>query len=281
MERRIRTMADKQGDSGTPIPEIVIEVDGEKKAFKADDVSALVAEHAAAAERAAAADKIVNAAKGYNLTPEQYLGHSEGAFQTLSKLQEDGVIKIDDEGKVIVNEKKTPVEPEKPSPVTGHGITPELQAQLDKLAPAVDALTEIQKKVERLEGDQTGIMRESLSRRIMEKHSSLDNSDVAKLLSVAMKDQTKDIWGHAEELVETKKQGAANARAQYAKEFGIDLVEFDANKVREQDAKGGGGVAASVVKGKKISFDAKKSDTNAVTPRQAALEYLTRVEAGG
>jgi hypothetical protein len=279
MERRIRTMSEKQGEKETPA-KVIIEVNGEQKEYGADDVSALVAEHAAAAERAAAADKIVNAAKGYNLTPEQYLGHSEGAFQTLSKLQEDGVIKIDDEGKVIVNEKKN--EPSKETPLpTGHGITPELQAQLDKLAPAVDALTEIQKKVERLEGDQTGIMRESLSRRIMEKHSSLDNSDVAKLLSVAMKDQTKDIWGHAEELVETKKQGAANTRAQYAKEFGIDLVEFDANKVREQDAKGGGGVAASVVKGKKISFDAKKSDTNAVTPRQAALEYLTRVEAGG
>lgn len=249
---------------------IVIEIGGEKKEFEAKDVENLLAQQAGVTQKAQSIATIIDAAKKYGLDPEDYVGHAEGAFSIMTKLMDDGV--IDKEGNVVATEGKDVSKTEDPLKGTPPQSTKELEGSKE-LSTITKALETIQTKMEGLEKDQVGMMRVNLEDKILAKHKELTSNDVSKLLGIAMNDPSKSVWQQAEEMVKAKGEAKGEVRKEFATEFGIDLEKWDANKVLEQEAEGG---AAAVLAGRKISFGAKRGDKDAVTPKQAMLEFVRR-----
>jgi len=263
----------KSGDSGdggsnTNPQEVTIEVDGEKKTYKAEDIQNLVAQQASATQKTQKVAALIAAAEKYGLEPEDYVGRSEGAFATIVDLMEEGV--LDEEGKRILKKEE--------SDDSEKGKAKLLEKQKGKveskgLDMVTEALDKIEKRTQRLEEDGLNFMKKDLSREIRKKHPELGKDDVSKLFAVAMANPRKDVWQHAEEFAGKKKEGKVTTRAEYAKEFGIDLKEWDENKVNEQDANGGG--AASILGERKVSF---KKGKGSISPREATLNYFRRID---
>lgn len=246
---------------------LVVKVGEEEKTFTAEDVTNLLNQQASATQQTQKVAALIDAAAKYSVDPEQYVQHAEGAFATMSSLVDAGV--IDQQGNVI--EKKT-VEPPFGDAPPKVKVDPAQAA----LATIQETLGTIAKRIERVEEDTNRTTQIELERTIQGKHPELDSGDVSRLLGIAMKAPEKGLWQHAEEMVGRKKEWKENIRKDYAKEFNVNLDEFDANKLREQGSDGG---AAVVLGGRKLSFNAKKSDPNTITPRQAMAEFLEKQRA--
>ena len=100
--------------------------------------------------------------------------------------------------------------------------------------------------------------------------NNLNDEDVSRLLAIAGADRSKTLVQHAEEFSKKKIGDRASLRAEIAKEFGIDVTKFDANKLREQEAEGDIG---ALFKGKRFSF---KKDKDSLSPKEAMVEYFKR-----
>ena len=232
-----------------------------------EDVTNLISQQASATQKTQQVAALMSAADKFGLTPEDLVTQAEGAFAVMSDLIEKQV--IDNKGNIIAKALTTPPEPApavKPTDSTGLVKRMEtIEASLAKLPDRIDLV----------ERDQTNMIRLDLQRNIQAKHKNLSDDDVTKLFGIAMRDKTQTVWQHAEVLSKANTQTVADIRTTHAKEFGIDLEVFDANKLNEQDAKGGAGV---LFKDKKFSF---KKGEGAVTPRQATQEFFKNVHSKG
>lgn len=261
--------ASKSGDKGNEGEgKLVVKVGEEEKTFTAEDVSNLLNQQAGATQQTQKAAALIAAAAKYSIEPEQYVQHAEGAIATMSNLIDAGV--IDQQGNVI--DKKVVVDSSKNVSLTK-----------EENNPAQEALTKIQatlggiiKRIEQVEEDTNQTTQIELERTVQGKYPDLDKGDVSRLLGIAMKAPEKGLWQHAEEMSERKKDWKVGLRKSYAKEFDVNLDEFDANKLKEQDSEGG---ATVVLGGRKLSFNAKKSDPNTITPKQAMTEFLRKQRA--
>ncbi len=276
-------MAEENGNKGggedAPTT-IEIEFEGgEKKSFSAEDVGNLIKQGAAATQKTQEVKEIVDAAAKYNLTPVEYIQQTEGAFAVISKLVDSKI--IDDQGNVIVVEKKKDelstgdLLPGKQLAAVGEERTNAIVA--DALKSVVDPL---KKGMKVLQEDNTKLIRAQLEMQVQGKHPTLSRDDISDLLVVASQDGKKSLMDHAQEMVERKKVGKAGTRAEYAKEFGINLEEFDANKLREDDPGGG---AAALYEGKKFSFDSRgrhSKDVNVITPKNASHGFVQASQKG-
>lgn len=252
---------------------VVLEVNGEKKEFGASDIQNLLAQQASATQKTQQVAAIIDAAKKYGLDPEAYISHAEGAFGAMTRLVDNGI--IDEQGNIIGKDKL-----ETPPPTQNQQTVPK-QTPVDSAVQVpkelTDALEKLNKRLEGLETTQTGMMRESLQSKVVAKHPDLDEADVSRLFGIAMQDSSKSLWQHAEEMSKAKKESMGTLREGFAKEFGIDLENWNANKTREQSAEGGAG---AFLGSKKISFNAKGNDPDATTPRKAMQEFI-RAKFGG
>lgn len=250
--------------------QVTLEIDGEKKTFAPKDVENLLAQQASATQKTQKVAAIAAAAERYGLDPEEYVERAEGAFGTVVGLIDRGV--LDEHGKEI--EKKAPTKKEDdPTKVVVDTSKPAESGESKELVLINETLDKIEKRTERLESDQLKLMKRNLASEIKKEHPELNDDDVSRLFGIAMADQKKDVWQHAKDLVGTKAEASVVQREKFAKEFNIDLKQWDENKIREQNAEGGGGAAAVLGK-KKLSFKAKPGDPNAVTPKDAMIEYL-------
>lgn len=251
---------------------IVVDVGGEQKTFKAEDVTNLLNQQAGVTQKTQEVAAIADAAKKYGLEPVDYVDLAENSFATFTKLMELGV--INDKGEVIEVKPKAPVESTTVLPATPVKVA---NTKLDVVA---EALSKIDQRMQGLEQDQTRIMRMSIERDLLSKHDALNKEDVSQVLSTAMTDTSKSVWQHAEDKVVEKAANGVSDRERYAKEFGIDVKVWDANKIKEQDSGGGAG---AIITGKKISFRKPRTGETGetITPRQAMVEYFSKIDTGG
>ena len=260
----------QNGDPNASKPaSITIDVDGVPVTKSAEDVQNLIAQQASATQKSQSVAAVLQTAEKYGLSPEDLVQQADGAFAVMSDLIDKGI--IDNKGAII--EKKVdpattviPKDPVIPKDQTGLG------SRLDLIEKSLAMLPG---RLDTIERDQTHMIRMDLQRSIQAKHSNLSDDDVSKLFGTAMNDKSKTIWQHAEGLSETKSAGVADLRKQHAKEFGVNLDDFDANKLIEKDAEGGAG---AVFKGKKFSF---KKGEESVSPRQATKEFFKNVHKQG
>ena len=267
-----------KGGGGDAPAKIEIEIDGKKQSFDAEAVTNLVAQQAGATQKTQEVKEIVDAAAKYNLTPVEYIQQTEGAFAVISKLVDSKI--IDDQGNVVEKKKEKedellPGDKLLVKPLVGEERTNAIVA--DALKSVVDPLKEGMKI---LQEDNTKLIRAQLEMQVQGKHPTLSRDDISDLLVVASQDGKKSLMDHAQEMVERKKVGKAESRAEYAKEFSINLEEFDANKLREDDPGGG---AAALYEGKKFSFDSRgkhSKDKNVVSPKIASHGFVQASQKG-
>jgi len=272
-------MAITQNQPGDPKPptdgdkdkatvgKVVIEVDGEKKEFGPKDVENLIAQQASVTQKAQKIAAIEAVAQKYGLDPEGYISHAEGAFQSLTKLLDQGI--VDSQGN-FVGEKKadepkeptTPVTPSKPK------VPDELNTTLETITKA---LGDISKKVDTLESGQTGITRDILHTKLKAKHPELSDEDVSKVFAAASRDPNKNLWEHAKDVVGIKQSVKSEMEKQFAEKYGIDLEKWNENKIKEQEAEGGAG---AILGERKVSLFKKPGEKNTVTAKEAMAEYI-------
>jgi hypothetical protein len=257
---------DPNATKNTPAS-ITVDIDGQPVTKSAEDIQNLIAQQASATQKTQQVAAILQTAEKYGLSPEDLVQQADGAFAVMSDLIEKGI--IDNKG-TIITKKADPAAPIQADP--NLASLPRDQTGLATRLELIEkSLAMLPGRLDTIERDQTHMIRMDLQRSIQAKHSNLSDDDISKLFSTAMGDRSKTIWQHAEGLSKTRSAGAADLRKQHAAEFGIDLDEFDANKLNEKDAEGGAG---AVFKGKKFSF--KKGDES-VSPRQATMEFFKNV----
>ncbi len=258
-----------KGQKGNAVLEV--EIGGEVKKVTAEDYTNLVNMQKGATDKSEAAAAAIKAAERYGVSVKDFVEHAEGTMGAFTTLVDQGV--IDNTGKVISSEGMGDTSEGSEDSEGDGGQAPELTGMLKKLSTATKALENIEGRMESVEKDQLRILHRDIHRGIKEKHPSLTDDDVNQVFSLARKDRNKDIWAHAEDRAKTSGARHAKTRAGFAKEFGINLEEFDANKVLEQDP--AYGTAGLLTKGKKLSFQKKKGQKEgSVTPRQATQEYF-------
>lgn len=261
-------MPDQNGENGNKEPaSIVVDIDGQQVTKSAEDVQNLIAQQASATQKSQSVAAVLQTAEKYGLSPEDLVQQADGAFAVMSDLIDKGI--IDNKGAIIAK-KADPGTPA-PADLQPAGLPKDETGMVKRLDLIEKSLAMLPGRLDTIERDQTHMIRMDLQRSIQAKHSNLSDDDVSKLFSTAMNDKSKTIWQHAEGLSETKSAGVADLRKQHASEFGVNLDEFDANKLNEKDAEGGAG---AVFKGKKFSF--KKGDES-VSPRQATMEFFKNV----
>ena len=253
---------DGAGSKG--VQELVVDVGGEKKTFKAEDVTNLLSQQASATQKTQQVSAIMKACEKFGLEPEVFVSQAEGAFSVISDLIEKGY--VDEQGNIL--EKKASNQDITFPTKAGDKIAGFSE---DKVAALVaKALEPIAKKLSAIEQDQTHLTRLRISDSIKGNFKNLEDKDISQLFAVAQGDRTKTLMQHAEEFSKKKDKDYLDTKKNIAKELGIDLVEFEANKLLEQDAKGGAG---AMFKGKTFSF---KKGKESLSPRQAMREFFDK-----
>lgn len=272
------------GEGGGEAPKLTLEIDGEEKTFGADDVINLVKQQASATQSSQKAAPIIRAAERYGVDPEVLLQQAEGAFGLVSQLMDQGV--INEKGELVQKGSASGDEGEDDPLATLFGGAKD-KGKLEKdgqNSGGIDqtqflstvqrvvekALNPLQEKIKSLEQDQTSLVRSDIERKLRSKYEGLTSEDVDNILRQATRDGRKSLLDHAEQYVNGMKSREQQLREKHAKEFGIDLKEWEQrNKEREQHPDG----ISAVLKGRKVSFRGGK-DT--VHPRQALHEFMQR-----
>lgn len=252
-----------EGDAGNKSDQsLVVQVDGEDKKFTAKDVTNLVSQQASATQKTQQVSAVLKACEKFGLEPDAFVGQAEGAFSVISDLIEKGM--VDDQGNIL--DKKVDKNDINFPSAGDKTTTNSSESKLtDIVARALEPLT---KKIGALEQDQTQLTRLRISDSIKGKFNNLEDKDISQLFAIAGADRSKTLVQHAEELSKKKIENHSTLRGEFAKEFDIDIVEFDANKLREKNAEGGAG---ALFEGKKFSF--KKGEAN-LSPKKAMQEFF-------
>jgi hypothetical protein len=275
--------------------EVIIKVKDEKGAEieqKLDDaaVGKLVTEHSdfkgklAAAEGKAAKMKVVEefGAK-YGLDPETLVANADGAFTLMGKLIEDGI--IDASGKVLVKKggKEGDVPPKDPAPgdldldalLKGDtkGLTGEAKTAAMVLKALEPVLKGLGKSMEDVTTVQTGMIRGQWEEKLMKAYPNLSKDDVKKVFSEAVAQPKKGLMDIAKGVSESKSTAEGELRKKYAKEWGVNLEQVDANKLDEKGPEVGAG---AMFQGKTFTLSKRRVNKDRIDPVKATKEYLRK-----
>ena len=274
----------KPGESNaTPATSINVDIDGKPKSFTVDDVKNLVSQQASATQKTQEVAAIVALAERHKIPVADLAQQVDGLFGRVTELMDKGI--LDEEGQLIERTPSppAPVIPDTPGfgfspdpsppPIAGGGAEQAANAALESLKSDVKEMKEGYKK---MESSTAMFLQDRIKGRILEINPEFSDRDAAHVLKKAQEDTSKTLEQHIEAHKTTKKDYETSQQEKYAKHFGINLPTFNENRLKEQDAKGGG--FSGFFKGKKFSF--KKGGEDTVTPRKAMEEAL-KAKIGG
>ena len=272
---------EKDKTGGNEPQSLKIKIGDDEKTFTSDDVTNLVNQQASATKVSQVASLLNKVSEKYGVDPDTYVTQAEGAFAVMAKLIEDGFIDETGnvvEGKVVKKTADLQVKDVKAIPGSTAGLVGE-----ERIAAIVaKAIGPFQEKIDGLEDDLSRMYRLDLERQMATKHPELDEDDVSRVFGTAMRDKKKNLWQHAEDFVKGKQAKVLALKREHAKEFGIDLDEFEArNKLKELEKEGGSG--AVIMKGKKLSFGGRisKDSKDTITPKEATQAFFKRIREQG
>lgn len=264
-------MPDQEG-SGTSDQTKPAALEIEGKTYSQEDLTNLVKQHGEITQKSQLASKALTAAERYQVDVDTYVQNAEASFALMNQLIQEGV--IDESGKIIKKETQQAAQ------------TPTQRAVIPGLSKAenvsVEALTEFHKKfgtleeeVNRLREDNVGLMRLRLQDKLADQFPDLDEDDIAKVMATAYRaNGKKPVVEIAKEASNAKKEWMLKQEEAFAKKYGLDTAELNRKRqFIESDPAQGAGLLAQ---GKKMVFQPKKGDTNAVTPKQAMAEFMRR-----
>lgn len=246
---------------------IEVVIGDETKTLSIQEITDLVGREASATKKSQLASPLLETCKRYNVDPTVYAQHSQAAFQIVQQLQDAGV--IDDNGEIIQQGADGDKGEKKPIVKDGDEGATNTGASDEKLANALDPLM---KQIKVLARNQDNIMRISLEKDVKKLYPEFTDDDLARVFAKTGVDNSKNLFEHAKDRASFLGIKENESRAKYAKEFGVNLEKFDENKLDQQDGTGG---AIGLVKGKKLVLKkTKKSGEDAITPKQAMLQYF-------
>lgn len=261
----------EKNEGATPAPEAIkVRVGEEEKTLTAAEVAEMLGRQSGLQNKINELSPFQKVMERYNVDPETYLRHSEGAIAIASKLIEEGF--IDPQGNIVKKESAAP--PPKPEPKFFG--SPGDSSNADRVEEAVKkALGPIYDKFSKLEEAQSRVVEMDLKGRLQRQFPELDELDVDNVFETAFRDRSKNLSQHAEVYLQSKKERLGALRKQHAQEFGINLEEWEKQKIEEREKKEKGLDDLSfLVHDKKVSFDAR--DDKSVSPKKAMMEYFKK-----
>ncbi len=248
-----------EGQPDTTPQSIQVEMGEETKTLSSSDVANLLKAQSAATKRDQELSPVLKTMEKLNANPEDYARESEAAFGVIYNLQEQGI--IDKDGNVA----NTP--PPQETPLQEPSFMGQQPPAQDPTA--TKALESLQAKYDTLARNQQNMMRLSLESELKVRHPEMTDKNLQEVFARTSADDTKGLWDHAKDISGETKTMTSELRARHAKEFGVDLKEFDENKLNMQEAEGGG---AAMFSGKKMSFQkGKHAPKDSITPKEAML----------
>jgi len=251
--------------------EIKVSVDGEDKTLKVGDVENLIAQQSSATQKTQDAATLLAVCEKYQCTPEELVHNMEGSFAVTSKLIEDGV--IDQQGNVLEKKETEPTsDDDTKTQLVKKGET-ESAAEI-ALKKMTEDKTELLGRLERVEKDQTVLIRRGIEGEMLGKFPTLTKDDVTQVFGAAYSDKSKSLEEHAEARVEAKVVEKRTLLEEAAKEHGVDLEAWEAqNKLKQQGSEGG---ASKVLGEKKVKFSGrpKVKGEDTVSPGEATDEFI-------
>jgi len=253
---------DGQGTGGTGDQKIRV---GEKE-YSAADIGNLVADSAAATQKAQEAAKVIETAKAYGLSPEDFAQQAIAGLTVVSSLIDKGV--INNQGELVAPPKTKSKEDEGDELEDIFNLKPAkkktgddaLQTAVAKALEGINSrLNDFGKQIQGVSELQTGLIHSTYEKEIIAKFPTLDKEDVNKVFALAKGDRTKTVWDHAKAVAEAKGQTISSIQRAFAEKHGLnyeDLVK--AKELNEQGAKGG--FHPLIAEGKKISFKPGKDN---------------------
>lgn len=270
-------MPDQSGPKDGIIDQGKVKV-GEKE-YSAADVQNLLTSAKDATEKSQKLSKILDAAKSYDLEPDEFLEQAIGGFTVIGNLIQEGI--IDNQGKVVKKDTGKPPEDDLSKLLnldvtkSGGGDKTE-EVVMRALAPIMEKFKSIETSVTGLQDISTSLIRNNYQKDIKTAFPTLDDEDISRVFGVAMKDRKKTLMEHAKDLAEGKNQRNEAVQREFAKAHGLD---YDAmtKKKSENDLKGLGPQGpAAFAEGKKFSFTKKEGF---VTPREATEAYFRETDS--
>jgi hypothetical protein len=221
----------------------------------------------------------------YSLDPAGLVENADGAFTLVNRLIEEGV--IDASGKVLSKAPKDKGKPNDKPPLDDDddldallkGDDKPSRGKAEKLEAIIHrALSPLSKGLEELTTVQTGMLRDRWEQKIKERYPNLESDDVSGIFAAASRDKKHGLLEIAEAVSRSKTLKETELRAAHAREFGINLEDFDRNKIDEKSSKGG---AAAFAQGKQFSLSKRRiqDNKNLVNPADATREYLKKIGA--
>jgi hypothetical protein len=255
------------------------------KEYSKDDLKNILVNANATAAKATEVSRILDAAKSYDLSPEEYVEQSQGAFSVVSSLMEAGV--IDRNGRLIEKKENKSSDDDldlskfikkDDKTVDLKGVDKTVLIVIQSLNEQVKALTE---KIANNEEVQTSLVRDKFTSKLKGDYPDLDDDDISKVFAKAMnvKAQGKkvDIQGIAKEFSDKKQAERILLVKDWAVKHGInyeDLVK--AKETADLDEKSKDPASIKILGGKKISFI--KGENN-ITPKQATKTFFEKLTA--
>lgn len=264
-------------DPGSAPQTLTLEIDGEAKTFSAEDVTNLVAQQASATQASQQASAAIKVAEQFGVPVEDLMTEAKNSFAVVQRLLDEGV--IDTNGKVLVQAPAAPVAPAapaSPAPAAQLPMSPSQTGELKTLDVVMTAINDIKGKMTKLEDNDNHLFRLRLETDLSAKHPELSPRHVSEVIARATHDpQRRPVWEHAKAMVEEIGQYESSNREKYAKEFGVDLGKFDANRLEEKSPDGGAG---ALLGKRKLSFT--KTGDGYVHPSKAAAEFFGKQGVG-
>jgi hypothetical protein len=256
-------------------PKLEIEIDGKKETLTAEDVLNLKKQQASATQKSQKAAAVLKACERYGVEPDMFLSNAEASIAIVHKLMEEG--NLDEQGNLIA--KALP--PSEPPPRDPFGDPPARPVGEEQTLKVVEkalsnlGLDKLAERLDTFENTTSRLVRLRLEDKILAEHKGLSEEDLPEVFALARNDRSKTTREHAAAVEKKKLTKTEELEKAFAKKYGIDVDEFNRNKLLESEPDGG---AAALFKGKKISF---KGGDGAVTPKAAMREFWRRTKQIG
>uniref|UniRef100_A0A6M3K8F2 Uncharacterized protein n=1 Tax=viral metagenome TaxID=1070528 RepID=A0A6M3K8F2_9ZZZZ len=243
-----------------------IEIDGKKETLTPEDVVNLKKQQASATQKTQKVASIIKACERYGVEPDVFLSNAESSMALIHSLMEQGA--LDEEGNLIAG--RVPASSEPPAPFSAQNppMNQDGTDQLIKKALAGLGIDRLASRLEQIEADQNRLVRMQFEDKLLSEIEGLERADLPQVFALAKQDKERPITEHAKEVLRKKTEYMAGLEKKIASKYGVDIEEFNRNKLLEQSADGGAG---ALFKGKKFSF---KGGKDAVTPKAAMREFF-------
>jgi hypothetical protein len=220
---------------------------------------------------AAVGQKILTKAQQYDLDPDAFLSHSEGALSIVADLSSKGIVKAD--GTIVLPE---PIEPKDKGTPFFKQSGGEPDAATQALQSIQQTMNKFGERLETMEKGQSKLFEERVRANIKQRYPGLTDDDVSFILteSTARRKPLLEVAEHrAGMMTDREKQIRDDERKKLAEKYGLDYEQL--NEQKTLDPTQG---AAVFTQGKKLSF---KKGKDTVSPREATMAWLKAKGIGG